>query len=369
MDKDIKLHTRELAVGYGKEVLIPDITFSVNAGEILVLIGPNGAGKSTILKTITRQLENMSGTVFLEGKDMHEMKENEVARKMSLLMTRHPKVELMTVEDMVGTGRYPYTGRMGIMSEHDNAVVKNALEMVELIDIKDKDFNSISDGQRQRVMLARAICQEPEILVMDEPTSFLDIHHKLELLSMLKRMIKEKNIAVILSLHELDLAGKFADHLLCVKEGHVDRYGTIDEIFNSGDNYINELYDVHNGKFIEEYGSLELEKAKGEPSLFVIGGGGKGIPLYRKLQREGIPFIAGVIHENDVEYPIANALATRVITERAYEPIGEKSMNIAREEIKRCDKVICVASEFGTMNHGNKELMEFARVCGKLEEI
>ena len=194
--------------------------------------------KSTILKTITSQLRAISGVVVLDDKELNSMSEKDIAKKMSILMTKHPKTELMSVRDMVSTGRYPYTGRLGILSDNDKRIVSEIIDKVNLHDIKDKDFERISDGQRQRVMLARAICQEPEILIMDEPTSFLDIHHKLELLSILKKMVREKNMAVILSLHELDLAQKCADNLLCIDGGRIDRYGSAEEIFEKGNDYI-----------------------------------------------------------------------------------------------------------------------------------
>lgn len=367
MDKII-LNTKDLSVGYDKNVLISDINFSVNKGEILVLIGPNGAGKSTILKTITSQLKAISGVVVLDDKELNVMNEKEIAKKMSILMTKHPKTELMSVEDMVSTGRYPYTGRLGILSDNDKKIVSEVIEKVNLQDIKDKDFEKISDGQKQRVMLARAICQEPEILIMDEPTSFLDIHHKLELLSILKKMVRERNMAVILSLHELDLAQKCADNLLCIDGGRIDRYGSAEEIFEKGNDYIKHLYKVEKGSFIDEYGSVELEKIEGEPKVFVIGGGGSGIPVYRRLQRQGIPFIAGVLHENDIDYPVAKALATKVISEKPFESISDEAFLEAKECMEKCDRVISNLKLTGTMNRKNQELIELAKQAGKLEE-
>lgn len=368
MKKEMMIRTSDLAVGYDKSILIPEISFQVEQGEILVLIGPNGAGKSTILKTLAGQLKKISGTIFLEENDMNAMREKEIAGKMSLLLTKHPKGEMMTVQDVVETGRYPYTGKLGILDETDQKVVEEALALVELSEIKDCFFNNISDGQRQRVMFARAICQEPDVLVLDEPTSYLDMRYKLEFLSILKKLAKEKNIAVIMSLHELDLAGKCADKIMCIRHGRIDRYGTIDEIFYQGDNYINELYGVTKGTFIETYGSMELEKAMKEPKVFVIGGGGRGIPLYRKLQREGTSFAVGILHENDMEYPVAKALAKTVISEKPFEAIGEETYQEALEVMKQCERVIDAVSCYGSMNERNKDLRNYAKVHEMLEE-
>jgi len=200
------LETKDLSVGYHGKPLIEDIALHVQRGRIVTLIGPNGSGKSTILKTIIGQLSKVSGTVFLDGKAMEAHSRNEIARRMAILMTARMEPELMTCRDVVGTGRYPYTGKLGILTSEDRAIVERSLVQVGGLDFADRPFANISDGQRQRILLARALCQEPEIIVLDEPTSFLDIRYKLELLTVLKRMVRENDLAVLLSLHELELA-------------------------------------------------------------------------------------------------------------------------------------------------------------------
>ena len=207
---------KQLCVGYQNQPLIQNIEIELKKGEILTLIGPNGAGKSTILKSIARQLELLGGSVLLEDKNLQSLSGRELAKKMAVVFTKRPHTELMTCEDVVATGRYPYTGRFGVLSAKDHEAVQEAMEAVHVLEFKDRDFARISDGQRQRILLARAICQEPEIIVLDEPTSFLDIRHKLELLSILRSMAKEKGITVIMSLHEIDLAQKLADRQVVV---------------------------------------------------------------------------------------------------------------------------------------------------------
>ncbi len=363
------IHTRDLSVGYDKQAVVKDIAFEVKAGEILTLVGPNGSGKSTLLKSITRQLEIVSGTIYLENRSMSDMKESDIAKKMSILMTERVRPELMTCRDIVSSGRYPYTGRLGILSEYDWKCVEDAMKLVQVWDLKDRPFGNISDGQSQRIMLARAICQEPELLIMDEPTSFLDISHKLELLAILKDLVKEKNLAVILSLHELDLAQKISDTVLCINHGIVERAGAPEEVFTG--EYIKELYGIENGGYLYQFGSLELASKHGAPEAFVIAGGGKGIPVFRKLQKLGIPFSTGVIHENDLDYPVAEVLAEKVISEKAFEPVGKQALQQAMTEMEHCKKVICALSPegFGTMNAGCRELLKKAQEEGKLEEF
>lgn len=350
------IRTDKMTVGYDGKPLIREIEIGLKSGQIMTLIGPNGAGKSTILKSMIRQLALIEGTVYLEGKPMKPMTDREIARKMSVVMTDRIHPELMTCEEVVGTGRYPYTGKLGILSAEDHRKVRTALEMVHAQELADCDFSSVSDGQRQRILLARAICQEPKIIVLDEPTSFLDIRHKLELLSILKNMVREKNVAVIMSLHELDLAQKISDIVVCVHGERIERYGSPEEIFST--EYITELYGVTNGSYNAYFGSLEMEPCRGKPKVFVIGGNGSGIPVYRRLQREGIPFAAGILHENDVEYQVAEALAAEVIAEKAFEPIREETYQKAVEVMESCDEVICCLTEFGTMNEKNRLLAQ-----------
>ena len=351
--------TENMTVGYGKTPLIRQIGIHVRAGEIVTLIGPNGAGKSTILRSVIRQLGLLEGTVYLDGMPMKGMGEREIAKRMSILMTERIHPELMNCEDVVGTGRYPYTGRMGILTAEDRGKVREAMEMVHAWDLASRDFSQISDGQKQRILLARAVCQDPSVIVLDEPTSFLDIRHKLELLTILKDLVRRKKVAVLMSLHELDLAQKLSDYIVCVKGEYIERCGTPEEIFTSS--YITGLYGITKGSYYAVFGCLEMEPVKGKPQVFVIGGNGSGIPVYRRLQRMGIPFAAGILHENDVDYPIARALASQVISEMPFEPIREETYDRAAEVLASCGQVICCLKEFGTLNDKNRKLAELGR--------
>lgn len=362
--KENVISAENLSVGYGKKIVVGDIDFHVRHGEILTLIGSNGSGKSTILKSILLQIQTISGAIFINGKNTAEMSGKEISRSMSAVMTERIEPELMTCGDVVESGRYPYTNRLGILSRNDMEKVDEAMELVGVKSLKNTDFGCISDGQRQRVMLARAICQEPEILVLDEPTSFLDIHHKLELLNILKKLVKEKNLAVIMSLHELDLAQKVSDRIMCINNGRAEKIGTPEEIF-SGD-YISGLYNIDNKSFSHYYCSAELERPQGSPEIFVISGGGDGIPIYRRLQRMGVPFSAGVIHENDIEYPVLSALAVEMVTEKVFEPISDSTVKKAVEIMKKCSAVINACNTWGTMNRGNMVLLETAGKLGLL---
>ena len=353
------LHTEALSVGYGTSVVLDGVEVSLSPGEILTVIAPNGMGKSTLLKTMIRQLPALSGAVFLDGLSLTSYPERELAKKSAAVLTGKPEPEKMTCEEVVSAGRYPYTGRLGILSPEDILAVEEAMRLVRVLPLRDRDFNCLSDGQRQRVLLARAIAQDPKLLVMDEPTSFLDIRHKLEFLHLLKKLVREKQIAAVLSMHELDLAQKFSDTVLCLRDGHVDRFGPPEEIFTGG--YIEQLFQVEYGSYDTRFGSLEPPPVSGPPRIFVIAGGGEGIPIYRTLHRKGIPFATGVLHENDLDYPVASALASVVISERAFEPIGEEAFEKAKAVMLSCRQVICPLQHFGSVNRRNEALLTLAR--------
>ena len=358
---DILLQTENLTVGYGKHIVVQGMELCIHSGEIVTLIGANGAGKSTVLKTIALKLAPLAGTVYFH--DKAHIPERELAKILSVVLTARIDPELMTCEDVVSSGRYPYTGRLGILSAHDRQKVAEVMEMTSVMELRDRPFSQISDGQRQRVMLARAICQEPEILLLDEPTSFLDMKHKLELLMLIRRLAREHQTGILLSLHELDLAERISDRLLCIRNGKIDRTGTPDEIFK--EDYIQELYQISCGSYHPITGA-ELETVRNKPKIFVIGGGGAGISVYRHLQRKGIPFACGVLHENDIEYPSASALASEVISEKAFEPVSEIQFQKAVSVLRNCKHVICACRYFGTMNEKNRHLLKIAEASGRL---
>ncbi|MGI6240161.1 MAG: ATP-binding cassette domain-containing protein, partial [Christensenellales bacterium] len=236
---------------------------------------------------------------------------------------------------------------------------------VHALDLAERDFNAISDGQRQRVLLARAIAQEPEIIVLDEPTSFLDIRHKLELLGILRRMAKEKGITVVMSLHEIDLAQKIADKVLCVKGDTIDRFDAPEHIFQ--EDQIRALYDIGEGFYDPMFGSVELKKPEGEPRTFVFSSSGNGIPVYRALVRENTPFVAGILYTNDVDYRLARLLAAEVICESPFRAIGDDAYARASAALKNMTRAIDAGVEIGAENVRMRALIEQAARMGILE--
>ena len=362
MADTVVFETQKLSVGYRGKALIRDIDIRLNKGQILSLIGPNGAGKSTILKTVTGQLTPIAGRTLIGGRDLEDWPRAELAKKLAVVLTERVQPEMMTCFEVAAMGRYPYTGRFGALTAKDKAVVWDTLKRVQADDIADRDFGHISDGQRQRILLARALCQQPEVLVLDEPTSFLDIHNKIELLDILLETARVRQTAVILSLHEIDLAEKLSDLILCVRGDRAEKPDKPECVFT--DDHIRKLYGLTRGSYLVSRGSVELVKPEGEARVFVIGGAGSGLLAYRELQRKRIPFAAGILWENDMEYEVAKALAQTVIGCSAFQTPSDETKEQAVRTMLSCGTVLVAGDQKELNNKTNEWLVGIARQNG-----
>ena len=243
------LATRDLKIGYDRD-LIDRISINVLPGKIVTLIGPNGSGKSTLLKTVMGSLKSRGGLIYLSGRDRGTMSQKEAARSVSMVMTRSSLPTLMTCREVIEDGRYPYTGILGKLTAKDHDKVSEAISMCGCEDVADRPFTDISDGQRQRVLLARAIAQDPKVLVLDEPTSYLDIRYKTEILTKIRELATAKDIAVLMSVHEPDIAMKLSDTVVAIGDGQVLKIGGPEEVFC--EEFIRKLYklgDMEVGRF------------------------------------------------------------------------------------------------------------------------
>ena len=354
---------RDLSVGYGGRPILSHISLHIRRGEITTLVGPNGSGKSTVLKTVTRRLPALAGQIFLNGDELGSIEAKRLASKMAVVLTDRVRPELMTCFEVVAAGRYPYTGSFGLLTKHDREIVDAALAQVNAADIARRDFTSVSDGQQQRILLARAIAQEPEMIVLDEPTSFLDIRHKIELLEILRAMSKSDGVTVLMSLHEIDLASKVSDQIVCVSHGGVSAVGRPEDVFS--DESVRRLYDLERGSYNAALGSVELARSAGSARVFVVGGAGYGIPFYRELQKAGVPFYAGILFENDVELAVAASLAASVVTAPAFEPVASSKLSEAQALMDGCDTVVDAGCPANGINSAGARLLAYARSRGK----
>ena len=214
------LELDNLSVGYGRRVLLKDLCASILPGQILTLIGPNGAGKSTILKTISHHLACMGGVVRIGGENIERMDSYELAKRLSVVLTERVRPELMTCYDVAASGRYPYTGRFGMLTALDRDVIAQSLALVRVEELADKPFARVSDGQRQRVMIARALCQQPRVLVLDEPFNAMD-RDAMEEVHALLRQFREAGKTILLASHSAADIAKACDIVYEMEDGRL----------------------------------------------------------------------------------------------------------------------------------------------------
>lgn len=207
------LKTISLSIGYNNNKVASDINVSLNEGDIIALVGPNGAGKSTLFKTFSSHIKPVDGKIELYGRDLTAYTPKERAKMLGIVLTERPDDMFLKVFDVITAGRYPYTGMFGKLSEKDENEIKSSLELVGINHLKDRTFNTLSDGEKQKVMIAKAIAQNTPVIMLDEPTAFLDYPSKIELYSLLTKLAKEQQKAILFSSHDLELLLRYSDNL------------------------------------------------------------------------------------------------------------------------------------------------------------
>jgi len=228
MDRFISI--KELNWCYGEDKVLDAISLTLNKNGFYGIIGPNGSGKTTLLKNITRSLMTKKGTVFLNEKDITEFSNKELAKKISYV-PQNTNLEFgFSVMDIVLMGRSPYLKRFQAESTHDIEIAKNAMYITNTWHLKEKNIGMVSGGERQRVIIARALAQQTDIMLLDEPVSQLDIQHQIEILEILKKLTEEKKLTVIMSLHDLNLAAQYCDKLILMDKGKIFKKGAPHEI-------------------------------------------------------------------------------------------------------------------------------------------
>jgi iron complex transport system ATP-binding protein len=232
------LEARDLAVGYRtrrvRRAVLEHVNLAVRGGEFVCLLGPNGIGKSTLLRTLARMQPVLWGAVLVEGADLRSLAPAALARRLGVVLTDRVVIDALTVRRVVEFGRYPHSGWFGQLGTHDREVVEWALGVTGVRHLAERDLNRLSDGERQRVMVARALAQEPVLLLLDEPTAFLDVPSRVELMALLRRLTRELSLAVIIATHDLELALRAADRVWLVMPGGELATGAPEDVIVSG---------------------------------------------------------------------------------------------------------------------------------------
>ena len=213
------LKTKDLHIGYKDKAILPPINVSLEEGRLIALIGPNGAGKSTLFKTLTAHIKAIGGSVELMGKELSEYSAKEKAMLIGLVLTERPDDMFLKVYDVVASGRCPYTNFFGKIEKEDENIIQESLDIVGINQLKNRYFNTLSDGEKQKVMIAKTLAQNTPIIFMDEPTAFIDYPSKIELFSLMKMLTKERNKTIIFSSHDLELLLRYTDDIWLISKG------------------------------------------------------------------------------------------------------------------------------------------------------
>ncbi|NPA96250.1 MAG: ABC transporter ATP-binding protein [Crenarchaeota archaeon] len=353
------LEVRDLRAGYGKRIVVDGVSIEVRKGEFLCIVGPNGAGKTTVLRCILGLLKPMEGAVLVNGKSVYEYKPRELAKRVSAVLTERADPGMLRVWEVVALGRYPHTGPLSRMSERDLDIVEECLELVGARHLRNKLFSELSDGERQKVLIARALAQEPRILVLDEPTTFLDLRHRIEIARLLRKLAREKRISIVATMHDISLAMRVCDRVVLVKEGHVVASGFPEDVLT--EDMVSEVYELPRGAFDEDTGCVELGPEKeGERAVFVVGGYGTAAKLCRFLARQGLRVSIGILLDLDIDYRLCMRVAHRVLHAPSPEAIDSSVIEEAARLIESSEAVIDSGFPLSDVYRHNEELLRYA---------
>lgn len=220
------LHTHNLHTGYSEAKVVSDLNLTIPVGKITALVGANGSGKTTILKTMARIMKPESGSVLLDGHSIHDQSTKQVARQLAILPQNPTAPDGLTVSDLVGYGRFPHKHGFGNLTADDHAVMQWAMVVTGMTEFFDRPVDHLSGGQRQRAWIAMALAQQTKVLLLDEPTTFLDMAHQLEVLHLLRKLNSEQGSTIVMVVHDLNHAARYADHIVAIKDGRVVSEGS-----------------------------------------------------------------------------------------------------------------------------------------------
>ncbi|SHO48637.1 ABC transporter ATP-binding protein [Anaerocolumna xylanovorans] len=222
--------TQNLDISYEEALIVRGLNMKISHGKITSIIGPNGCGKSTVLKAVGRILKPKNGAVFLNGEDIRTLSTKEIARKMAILPQTPTAPSGLTVSELIAYGRFPHQQGFGKLTAEDKKIIEWALSVTRLTELKNREIDTLSGGQRQRVWIAMALAQQTDHILLDEPTTYLDLAHQLEVLELLWDLNREQGCTIAMVLHDLNLAARFSDYMIAIREGEIIKFGTPEQV-------------------------------------------------------------------------------------------------------------------------------------------
>lgn len=353
---------------YGSVKVLENVSFTIGSGELVGLLGPNGSGKTTLLKAISGALRPKAGAVYLNEAEIFGMKSREVARNIAVVPQNTDVNFDFTALDIVLMGRHPRLSRFKLEGEKDLTVAKNAMKLTNTWHLAERRISELSGGERQRVVIARALAQEPKVLLLDEPTTHLDINSQLEIMDLLKELCIQRGLILLTVFHDFNLAARYCDAIILLNKGKIVSIGRVDEALTSEN--IKKVFQVDavvkkhpltNSLYVIP---LPLRWVKASINkrfrVHVICGAGTGAQLIKTLVEKGFDVTAGVLHVLDTDYDTALLLNIPVVSEAPFSPITEQNYKANIKMISEANAVVVTSVPIGSANLLNLKAAEDA---------
>ncbi|PUU93881.1 ABC transporter ATP-binding protein [Halanaerobium sp.] len=361
------LRTDKIKFSYAAEEILKGIDLEIEAGSFIGIIGPNASGKSTLLKNISSSLKSDSGTVYLDSKLLNDYSSMELARKMAVVPQNTEVNFNFNVYDIIMMGRHPYQKRWSGVNKTDKKIVKEVMEVTDTLKLRSKSINELSGGERQRVIIARALAQKPGILLLDEPTSSLDINYQGEIYSLLNYLNQELDLTIITVSHDLNLTAQYCEKLILLKEGRIFAAGPAEEVLtekNIRQVYkaevlikTNPLSDRPFITLIPEVNKFNRKTEKKDFKIHIIAGGGTAKKFIYKLENLGYQLSIGVLNIGDADWQAAKELGIEIVEAPPFIDIAKAEIKQNKKLIEKADLIILSDLPFGHGNLANLEIL------------
>lgn len=371
-----KIKVENVIAGYGDSIILNGVSLDIAESEFAGIIGPNGSGKTTLLRTISRSLAPVSGYVKLDAKNIYSINAREYAKKVAVVPQETLIAFDFSVLEVALMGRSPRLGRFSMESGRDVEIALDALSKTGTAHLKDRPINALSGGERQRVLMARALAQEPDVLLLDEPTSHLDISFQFEIMDLVKSLNKERGLTVLAVLHDLNLAAQYCDRLMVMGQGTIQADGLPENVITSENIrkvYSAEVWVRRHPTTQRPYIISGVSPKSKKPGknfdkpihVHVVGGGGTAAPIFAKLVRRGYKVTSGVLNYSDADQEVADALDIKYVQQQLFAQITPEAHTKHLHIMKTADVVVLTDVPMGNGNMLNIEAVRDAARSGK----
>ncbi len=366
----VKLNVNGVECRYGSTKILSDINLEVKPGDFVGVLGPNGSGKSTLLRSISRVLKPYGGSILIDDDNIYQLKPVDVAKKMAVVPQDTTVGFNFSVMDVVLMGRNPHLGQFQMESAKDVEIAKKAMELTNTWSLAQRSVQELSGGERQRVIIARALAQEPKIMLLDEPMNNLDIINQLEIMDLVKSLCVKSNLAVLAVIHDLNMAARYCNIVMLLKDGKVFAMGNVDDVLTTENirNVFSVDAIVRRNLVTDSLNVIPLSpkkpSAEKKRGIHMICGAGTGTSIMKTLVDEGYGVTAGVLNVLDSDYEACELLKVPVVSTPPFSGITDKAYADNLDLIFNAGMLVITAVPFGSGNYRNLEAAKEALVNG-----